>query len=188
MAGFFSHIGAGLIAGITMALVWYIVGNPTFQLAFKDLYIASALASMSFGLVFGLFSWGIPDSLYAGWIRVITTNRYGRRIPIDGLDGAPRERFVGHYPRGLDLFMPADDGVMELHVSVMVDENQHYRVRGLTLQPSRVTRFLERLNLRYDPMLPAPKEAPLSSGDRILMGPPENQTVLEFIMLPREEQ
>lgn len=188
LASFLSHIGAGLAAGLASAMVWHVVGSTTFMFGNKDLYAASMLSSLTMGLIFGLFSWEIPDRLYAGWVRVITTSRYGRRIPIDGLDGKPRERFVGHYPRGLDLFMPANEGVMELHVSFLVDEDQSYRVRGMTLQPTRVTRFLEKINLRYDPALPAPKEAELSSGDRIYMGPEGNQTVLEFIMLPREEQ
>lgn len=197
LAGVLSHIGAGVAAGISGACVWYVLGYTNFGLGFDDLYLASAFGAMAYGGVFGLFAWSIPDSLYAGWLRVVTETRFGRRIPIDGPDGAPRERFVGHYPRGLDLFLPVQaaktertSGVMELHVSVMVDGEQRYRARGLTIQPTRVVRLLERINLRYDPRLPAPKETELQSGDRIHLGPVDErgqQTVVEFLMLPREE-
>lgn len=188
LAGFFSHLFAGLAAGLSAASIWFIVGYTNFQLAYDDLYLASAAGAATFGMVFGFFSWSIPDRLYAGWLRVVTEGRFARRIPIDGKDGSPQERFVGHYPRGLDLFLPAEDGVMELHVSAMVDETQVYHLRGLSIMDTRVERLLERVNLRYDPSLPTPKEVALQSGDRILMGPPGKQTVVEFIMLPREEQ
>lgn len=183
-----AHCGAGLAAGLSGAVVWFAVGYTNFQLGTDNLYLAGAGGCLAFGWVFGFFSWGIPDDLYAGWLRVVTETRFGRRIPIDGRDGQPRERFVGHYPRGLDLYLPAEEGVMELHTSVMVDEQQQYRLRGLSIQPTRVERLLERVNMRYDASLPAPKEVVLQSEDRVLMGPPENQTIVEFLMLPREEQ
>lgn len=187
-AGFFAHMGAGVAAGLLAASAWYVFGYSKAWFGLSDLYLASAAGAFTFGGAFGLLSWGIPDNLYAGWIRVVSEARHGRRIPIDGLDGGVRERFFGHFPRGLDLFLPAEDGVMELHVSVMVTRTQEYRGRGLTLQPTIVRRFLERIDLRYDARRPAPLETRLSSGDRLLLGPTADPTVVEFLMLPREER
>lgn len=183
--GVLEHLAAGLVAGGLAGLTWYVLGYPKFGLARDDLYLASALASLTFGGSWGLLAWGVPDALYAGWVRVVTPTRHGRRIPVDGPDGAPRERFVGHFPRGLDLFLPAADGVNELHLSVRVDEAQRYHARGLTIEPVRVRRFLERVRLDYDPRRPAPLETRLASGDRVELG---DGTVVEFLMLPREEQ
>lgn len=185
--GIFAHLLGGMAAGFAGAAVWFAVGYPKFNMA-QDLFYAGALGAMAFGFFFGLFTWGVPDDLYAGWLRVLTTTRNGRRIPIDAVDGAPRERFVGHFPRGLDLFLPMEEGVLELHVSVLVNRKQEYRARGLTLAPTVVRRFLERVDLSYDPGRPAPLETRLSSGDRIVMGPVGDPTVVEFIMLPREER
>jgi hypothetical protein len=185
--GFLSHLVGGVAAGMAGGTVWFAVGYP--KMAFQqDLFYAGALGALAFGLVFGLFTWGVTDDLYAGWLRVLTTTRHGRRIPLDATDGTPRERFVGHFPRGLDLFLPAEDNVLEMHISVLVNKKQEYRARGLTLAPTVVRRFLERIDLRYDPARPAPLETKLSSGDRISMGPADNPTVVEFIMLPREER
>lgn len=186
--GILSHLGAGNAAGLLAVSVWYILGYPKSAIGLGDLYHASAAGALVFGGTFGLLAWGIPDNLYAGWLRIVSETRHGRRIPIDGVDGGPRERFVGHFPRGLDLFLPAEDGVMELHVSVMVNRKQEYRARGLTLQPTLVRRFLERIDLRYDARRPAPLETRLSSEDRLVLGPPSDPTVVEFIMLPREER
>ena len=183
--GVFAHFGAGAAAGLLAGATWYALGYPKFGLS--DLYLASAFGALVFGGTFGLLAWGVPDSLYAGWLRVVSESRHGRRIPIDG-DGGPRERFLGHFPRGLDLFLPAEDGVMELHISIMVNRKQEYRARGLTLQPTVVKRFLERVDLRYDPRRAAPLETKLASGDRILLGPQNDPTVVEFLMLPREER
>ena len=33
--------------------------------------------------VFGLGSWSIPDDLYAGWLRILSAQRFGHRVPID---------------------------------------------------------------------------------------------------------
>ena len=55
---------------------------------------------------------------------------------------------------------------MEVHLSVAVDKDRAYRARGLSLQPTRVRRFLERVDLRYDPQRPAPLETRLSGGGR----------------------
>jgi hypothetical protein len=188
LQGFLTHIFAGLAAGLIAAGVWYAGGYPGWQLVRGDLYLASAGAAASFGAVFGLGAWGIPDRLYAGWLRVVTDHRHGRRIPIDGEPEKSRERFVGYYPRGLDLYLPEADGVRELHISVLVNPKQEYRVRGLTLEPTQVQRFLERIDLRYDPRRSAPLETRLQSGDRIRMGKGKDTSVVEFLMLPREER
>jgi hypothetical protein len=148
------------------------------------LYWAGAASSLFFGFIFGFCTWAIPDSLYAGWLRVLSHNRFGHRVPIDAKQGGAKERFVGHYPNGLDLFLPYEDGVMELHVSVFVDSNQNYFIRGLSQQNTGVKRFLERFQLDYNELQPAPYETKVSSGDRIRIG---DGTEIEFIMLPREE-
>lgn len=181
------HLVGGLVAGFVGALVWYLFGYKPYNLG-ADLFLASALASCAFGFTYGLFTWGVPEELYAGWLRVLTVNRHARRIPINGPDDATRERFVGHFPRGLDLFLPAEDGVLELHVSVLLNRRGEFRARGLTLQPTSVQRFMERVDLSYDKRRPAPLDTRLFSGDRIVMGPPGQATVVEFLMLPREER
>ena len=186
--GILTHMAGGAASGLIAGCVWYLFGYTKSAMGYSDLYVASAFGAMALGLSFGWFAWGVPDELYAGWLRIVTDNRHARRIPIDGLDAGGRERFVGHFPVGLDLFLPAEDGVLELHVSVMVNRKQQYRARGLTLQPTTVRRFLERVDLRYDPKRPAPLETELSSGDRILCGPADNPSVLEFLMLPKEER
>ncbi len=183
--GFIDHVAGGLAAGIGAGIAWHLLNSREFN---TDLYLAGAGMGLTWGFLHGLLVWGIPDSLYAGWIRVLSARRFGRRIPVDAPDGGPKERFVGHFPRGLDLYLPVDDGVMELHLSVAVDDRQRYSARGLSLQPTLVRRFLERVDLRYDPRRPAPLETRLSSGDRIYLGEGERQAVLEFIMLPREER
>jgi hypothetical protein len=184
--GWFSHALAGPAAGLSGAAVWYLLNGPT-KLGLDDLYLAGAALATTWGFVFGLVAWGIPDELYAGWMRVLTSNRHARRIPIDAPDGGPKERFIGHFPRGLDLFLPVEDGVLELHVSVSVDKNHRYVARGLSLAKTTVMRFLERIDLRYDPRRPAPLETELSSGDRIVMGEGAQRSEVEFLMLPREE-
>lgn len=187
--GFFAQLAGGLAAGLGGAATWHFAGYPLFDfLTNTDLYFASAAGATMFGFLYGTLTWGVPDELYAGWLRVVTETRHGRRIPVDTHGTTTRERFVGHFPRGLDLFLPANDGVMELHVSVLHAPNRTYRARGLTLQPTVIRRFLERVDIRYDARRPFPLEAPLRSGDRIVLGPPGNQTVVEFVMLPREEQ
>lgn len=183
-ASWFVHILSGFAGGFASAAAWYAMN----QALHRDLYLGGAAMGVAWGFVFGLLAWPIPDSLYAGWVRVLVGGRHGRRIPVDAKDGSARERFVGHFPRGLDLFMPLDEGVLELHVSVTVDGQQRYRARGLTLQPTLVRRFLEKVDLRYDPRRPAPLETKLSSGDRLLLGQGDQSSELEFIMLPREEQ
>lgn len=184
-SGFFTHVGAGLAAGAVGAGVWHAAGYHAFDIGPMDLFVSSALASATFGGTFGLGAWGIPDELYAGWVRVVSRERHGRRIPINGATGGARERFVGHFPRGLDLFLPVEGGVNELHASVLVDDAGIYRARGLTVERTAVRRFLERIDLRYDPKRPAPLETRLASGDRVQLG--DGTTVVEFLLLPREE-
>jgi hypothetical protein len=184
-SGWFNHLAGGMTAGITGGAVWHLLN---YQGHGSDLFWAGAGLGAAWGFVHGLLCWGIPNGLYAGWLRVMSWNRYSRRIPVDSIDGKPTERFVGHFTRGLDLFLPADDGVMAMHVSVAVDEAQRYTARGLSLQPTRVRRFLEGINLRYDPRRPAPLATQLSSGDRIELGEGAHQSELEFVMLPKEER
>jgi len=181
-----SHIAGGITSALAGGAAWYVLGE-NFQ-GLTDLYLASAALGLVWGFLYGFITWPIPDALYVGWIRVISPTRFGRRIPVDAVDGGPKERFVGHFPRGLDLFLPVEDGVMEMHVSVAVDSQGRHSARGLSLHPTIVRRFLERVDLRYDARRPAPLETRLSSGDRIVLGQGEHQAELEFLMLPREEQ
>lgn len=182
--GWATHLMAGIAAGLATSASWYLMT----YIVDTDLYRAGAVLGLSFGFAYGFMAWGIPDRYYAGWVRVLRGGRYGRRIPVDAPDGKPRERFVGHFPRGLDMFLPVEEQVLELHVSVAVDDKQNYKLRGLTLAPTLVRRFLEKLDLRYDPRRPAPLETKLSSGDRVLLGQGAQHAEIEFIMLPREEQ
>jgi hypothetical protein len=183
-AGLLVHLATGMVVGLLSGAVWYLFG----AVFGTDLHLAGAALGLCWGLLFGLFGWGIPDTLYAGWLRVLSADRFGRRIPIDAADGLAKERFVGHYPRGMDIFLPPSAAVSELHVSVAVDAKQRYVARGLTLLPTWVRRFLERVDLRYDPRRPAPLETVLSSGDRIVLGDGPEHAELEFLMLPREER
>lgn len=183
-AGIINKLGGGLAAGLAAGTVWYVFND----IIYTDLYLAGAALGAAWGGVFGLLSWGIPDELYAGWLRVLSYRRYGHRVPIDATELGPKERFVGHFPRGLDLFLPAEDGVMEMHISVAVDKRQRYLLRGLSLKPTLLRRFLERIDLRYDARRPAPLETRLRSGDRIIIGDGEHEAEVEFLMLPREER
>ena len=184
LSGMANHFFGGLTSGLTAAVVWHLFND----LIVADLYLSGAAMALSWGFTFGLLTWGIPDELYAGWLRVLSYRRYGHRIPIDATEIGPKERFVGHFPRGLDMFLGADDGVMEMHVSVAVDKKQRYWLRGLSLQPTMLRRFLERVDLRYDARRPAPLETRLRSGDHIEIGDGSSSAQLEFLMLPREEQ
>jgi len=182
--GFLYHLLAGLLAGMFAAAVWHVCAT----VISSDLYWAGAASAAAWGLAFGVFAWPIPDELYAGWLRILSFDRFGRRIPIDAPDGLPKERFVGHFPRGLDMFLPGEAGVMEMHVSVAVDSQHRYFARGLSLAATLVRRFLEKVRLSYDPRRPAPLETRLTSGDRIVLGTGQQQAELEFLMLPREER
>lgn len=180
----FSHTGGGLVAGAFAAAAWHAPGYYSGLGA--NLYTGSAAAAGAFGALHGLLVWAIPDDLYAGWIRVLSYERYGLRIPVPHTDGRPAERFVGHFPRGLDLYLPADREVTELHAS-FVRTDDRYTVRGLTIEPTIVRRWLERIDLRYDPRRPAPLETTLGMEDRVLLGK-SGETEIEFLMLPKEER
>ncbi|MCP4807568.1 MAG: hypothetical protein GY913_28660 [Proteobacteria bacterium] len=178
------HLLAGICAGMAFGAAWH-VSNFT---AFYDLYLAGAFGAFAMGGTLGLLAWGIPDELYAGWLRVLKGSRYAHRIPIDALERSHKERFLGHFPRGLDMWLPVEEGVLELHASVVVDAEQNYRARGLTLHSVRVKRFLESIDIRYDPRRPAPLETRLTPGDRLVLGEGKHAVELEFLMLPREEK
>jgi hypothetical protein len=182
--GVLYHLTAGLLGSLLAAAVWYLLGDTEF---ITSLYWAGAGCAFTWGLVFGVFAWPLPDDLYAGWLRVLSADRFGRRIPIDEPGGKLKERFVGFFPRGLDLYLPQGT-VMEMHVSVAVDSRHRYFARGLSLAPTRVRRFLESIQLAYDPTRSAPLETRLSSGDRIALGGQNGTAELEFLMLPREER
>jgi hypothetical protein len=183
--GWISHLCGGLASSLSGAVFWHVLGNSAFG---TDLYVASLAMGIVWGFLFGVLVWGIPRELYAGWLRVTTPQRYGRRIPVDQPDGKQMERFVGHFPRGLDLFLSGEEGVSELHLSIAVDDHQRYFARGLSQRPTLLRRFLERVDLRYDPRRPAPLETRLQSGDRIRIGTDSAWAEMEFLMLPREEK
>jgi hypothetical protein len=179
------HVAGGLVAGTLCAAIWHSFGH--YSALAGDLYLGPALGAFTWGLMHGLLVWAIPDDMYAGWIRVLSPERYGLRIPVPHRDGTPSERFLGHFPRGLDLYLPAENGVAELHVSFVVNDRHQYAVRGLSVQPTVVKRFLARVDLHYDPHRPAPLETDLQMEDRVLIG--VNQaTEVEFLMLPKEER
>lgn len=178
------HMFGGVASALIGASVWQLFAH----LIIKDMYLASALGFTTWGFVFGLVSWGVPSDLYAGWIRVLSAHRYGHRIPIDTPDGGVVERAVGHYPRGLDLWIGANHGVAELHASFVRATDGTYTVRGLSQQPIRLKRSLESVDLAYEPSSPVPLETDLRMEDRVILGPKGNQTVFEFIMLPKEER
>lgn len=186
LTSLFHHLGAGVSGALLGAAIWHLFGH--YPRIAGDLYTGAALGTFTWGTVFGLLAWPIPDELYAGWIRVLSAERYGLRIPIDHDDGTPAERFVGHFPRGLDLYAPAEHGVAELHTSFVVDEDHNYAVRGLTVLPTTLKRPLETVRLDYDPLRPAPLEHGLKMGDRILMGSGDTVSEVEFILLPKEER
>jgi hypothetical protein len=179
-----AHSIGGAAAGMLGGACWYVLCSTRLG---TDLYHSGMALGLVWGVFYGLLAWPIPDELYAGWVRVLSGGRFSRRIPVDALDGAPKERFVGHFPRGLDLFVPVEEGVQEMHLSVAVDSKRRYTARGLSLYPTTVHRFLERVDLRYDPRRPAPLETNIASGDRIVIGDGASATELEFILLPKEE-
>jgi len=171
----------GLCCGLASAMAWHLLSG------ILDLYYASAFATIVWCGVFGFLAWGVPTRLYAGWIRVLSGSRFGWRVRVDGDEDGPSEIVAGHYPRGLDLWLPAEEGARELHVSVAVDGSKRYTARGMSLYPTQVKRSMEKVDLRYDPDRPAPLETPLTSGDLVTIGDGQAQAVLEFVMLPRKE-
>lgn len=182
--GIVVHALGGLAAGGLAGAVWHWLGYQVVG----DLYLASAMACFVWGVVHGFFVWTVPSELYAGWVRVLSAERFAWRVPVDRIDGASSERFVGHFPRGLDTYLSAENGVAELHTSFVVDKNHHYAVRGLSQQPTLVKRLLESVDLRYDPRRPAPLETALHTEDRIVMGAGATQSEVEFLLLPKEER
>ncbi len=189
-AGWWDHLGGGLASGLFGAAIWHNVGYSGWKIVGipPNLYWASAFGLIAWGFTFGLLTWGVPAELYAGWIRVISAPRGAHRIPIDHADGKAAERFIGSFTRGLDLHLPAERGVAELHVSFVTDGQQNYSVRGLSQHHLLVKRPLERVDLRYDPRRPAPLETDLQPEDRLILGTGAQQTVLEFLLLPKEER
>jgi hypothetical protein len=184
LASVFDHLLAGTGSAMVGAAVWQLLGH----VIIGDLYLASALGFTTWGFLFGLLAWGVPSDLYAGWIRVLSSHRFGHRIPIDAPEGGTVERVMGHYPRGLDLWVGAEHGVAELHTSFVADGQGGYFVRGLSQQPVALKRALESIDLAYEPSSPVPLETDLRMEDRILVGPKGQQTIVEFIMLPKEER
>ena len=189
-ATFLNYTTSGLNAGVLAALVWSLLHSFLPQSALNaylgyDLFWSGLLSNFLFGAIFGLGSWTIPDELYAGWLRILSSQRFGHRVPIDAGDGAPKERFVGHYPNGLDLFLPFELGVQELHISIHKNQDQEFILRGLSQDNTRLKRLLEWVNIHYDPNRPAAYEASLRSGDQITLG---ESAKLEFLILPREER
>jgi hypothetical protein len=180
------HWLGSLVAVIFGAAVWHTLGF--YKWAGGDLYLASAMGAFVWGTLFGLLIWAVPDDLYAGWVRVLSSDRFGTRVPVDRRDGQPSERFIGHFPRGLDLYLPLDEGVAELHASFVKTKDGRYTVRGLSIFPTIVKRFLERLDLRYDVRRPAPLETELNPEDRVILTDGRKEVLVEFILLPKEEQ
>jgi hypothetical protein len=174
------HLLGGPLAGLAGALVWYSVGVWR-----GGHFFASAAGCWTVGVVLGALVWAVPDRLYRGWVRVLVGSRPGWRVPVDHAQAGLRERFVGHFPVGMDLHLPDSDGVAELHVSVVARAPGRWASRGLTRAGVKVRRPLEWMELTYDPTLPAPLEAPLLTGDRIELGP---SAELEFVVLPREAE
>jgi len=177
----FNLIGGGMAGGLAASVVWWI-SKETY-----DPFVASGLAAVAWGLVTGLLAWVVPSSLYSGWVRVLSGSRFGWRVRVDGEKESSSELVVGHYPLGLDMWLPANEGVRELHLSVALTDKGRYVGRGMSLYPTVVSRFLERVDLRYDPEKPVPLETPLSSGDTITLSDGQTGTHLEFVMLPKRE-
>jgi hypothetical protein len=172
------HLSGGALAGAAAALVWYGVGVYR-----GGHFFAAGAGCWTLGAVLGGVGWAVPDRLYRGWVRVLRGARPGWRIPVDHAVPVLRERFMGHFPVGMDLHLPDHDGVAELHVSVVAKKAGSWAARGLSRKTVRVRRPLEWMDLTYDPRLPAPLEAPLATGDRIQAG---DGAEVEFIVLPRE--
>lgn len=190
--GFLGHTVGALASAMLAAAVWDGVGYygifPALGWVAQDLYLSPALAMGFWGFAHGSLTWGIPPELYAGWIRVLSPFRFGHRIPVDRPEGTSAERFIGHFPRGLDLQLPAQNGVAELHASFLVNDSRRYTVRGLSVQPTVVKRMLEQVKIHYNPASPAPLETDLNMEDKVILSDGSNETVVEFILLPKEER
>lgn len=184
-----TQVLAGLFAGLGAAafrMLPYFAAQPLPEYFSHDLYQASALYFVVFGFLFGVAARGIPEELYVGWVRVLTGSRFSQRIPIDAIEQKNKERFLGHYPNGLDLFLPANEGVLELHASIVhAPSTNQYVLRGLSLEYTKMKRMFEWARVDYDPQSPVPREVELKNEDRIELG---KNTEIEFLILPREER
>ena len=149
-----------LAAAVWHTLSYQIIG---------DFYVATAIGFLVMGLCFGSLTWAVPPDLYLGWVRVLSAHRYGHRIPVLGPDEAFSERFVGHFPRGLDVFVEHEHGVAEIHASFVGEASGRYAVRGLSQSPTYIMRFIERLDLTYDARSPVPLESDLNMEDVVVM-------------------
>jgi hypothetical protein len=172
------HIAAGPAAGGLAAVTWYSVG-----LWLDDLYYAAMAAAWVLGATTLTYGWSIPEHMYRGWLVVRRGARPGWRIPLDPSRPDLAERFVGSFPAGLDLHLPADDDVDLLHLSVLAPDHGAWAARGLTQQPVEVRRPLERIVLSFDRNLPAPLETSLQHEDRIVLG---RRAELELVVISRE--
>jgi hypothetical protein len=159
------HGVAGMASGLTAAVGWYFCG-----LALGDRFLASALGAWLLGVTLGALLLSIPESFFVGWMRVRRGARPGWRVFLDPDDPARSERFIGHFTRGMDVHMPPTDGSAELHVSFVAKDDGDWTVRGLSQQRVGLARPLERIELAYDPSLPAPLETPLRNGDVVRIG------------------
>ena len=152
----------------------------------QDLYWAGAVMFSVAGASFGLAVRTIPDDLYVGWVRILTGSRFGHRIPIDAKDKRPKERFIGSYPNGLDMFFPFEEHVQPLHGSIVhLPQNNSYTLRGLSQHHIKMIRLLEWAKLNYNPTSSVPLEVELGNGDRVELG---DHVTVEFLILPREER
>jgi hypothetical protein len=172
------HVAAGAVAGGAWAAVWFAFG--VYGGLGGDLFAGAALGSTIFGLLLGLLAGNAPRRAWAPWLRVRRGARAGTRVPLVDEAGRPLERFVGHFPRGLDLFLPFETGAAEVHVSVTVDALGDVVVRGHSVAPTVLKRFLETVDLAYDPRAPAPVEAVIAPGEIVRVGDVE----LEVLYLP----
>lgn len=172
------HLIAGFAAGLLAAAAWYGLSH-----AADDLFLAGAAGAWVIGAVCGGLTWGPAARLYVGWLAVRVGARPGWRVPLDASQIALSERFVGHFPAGMDLYLPPEDGVAELHLSALATGDGTWGARGLTQQPVTLMRTLERVDLTFDPTLPAPLETPIRDGDRIRLG---DHAEVEFLVLSRE--
>jgi hypothetical protein len=177
------QLGAGLVAALFAGAVWHMCT----RILFLDLYYASVAGPLVWAFFYTSLAWPFPDQIYAGWIRVLSGPRAGHRIPV-GEGTETIERIVGHYPRGLDLHLGANDGVAELHASVLRRSNGSFAVRGLSQSPLLLKRMLEHIDLRYDVRRPAPLEADLKMEDKLIFEHKEGTTSVEFLLLPRGDR
>ncbi len=173
------HTMAGVAAGAVGALAWYQVG-----IALGDRFLAMGIAGWLVVVVSALLTTGVPLRAFQGWLRVRVGTRAGWRVPLDAMSVVRSERFVGSFPVGMDVHLPASEGVAPVHASVRAAPDGTFAVRGLSREPVRLQRFLEWVDLAVDPTLPAPLETPLVDGDRVRLG---DRVEIELVVVPRED-